>query len=106
MPATEPSLEPSRDAVKEPKLVHKDQPYRRPFARLFGPNSLGRGPSLEGWELGVITVGLVLAAALLAVPRAARPGIFPVPLVDVAEVRVARERSAALANRAESEGLP
>jgi hypothetical protein len=106
MPATGPSLEPSRDAVKQPKLGHKDQAGRRPFARFFGSDMPLRRFSLDGWELGVMTVGLVLAAALLAVPRAARPGIFPVPLVDVAESRATRERLASLADRAESEGLP
>lgn len=60
----------------------------------------------EGWELGAITVGLVLAAALLAVPRAAPPGIFPVPLVNVAERRAARARLDELAARAERAGLP
>ncbi len=96
MSATEPSLEPPGDAVKEPKLEHKTQPpgTRAPFARL-----------LEGWELGAITVGLVLAAALLAVPRAAAPGVFPVPLVDAADARATRERFSALADRAQREGL-
>ena len=95
MAAPEPSLEPPSDAVKEAKLGQKGQPGRRPFARL-----------LEGWELGAVTVGLVLAAALLAVPRAAQPGLFPVPLVDVREMREARARLAELADRAEREGLP
>ena len=92
-PATEASLEPSGDAVKVTKLEQKSPP--RPFARL-----------LEGWELGGITVGVVLAAALLAVPRAASPGVFPVPLVDVAEARATRQHVAELADRAEREGLP
>jgi hypothetical protein len=95
MPAAEPSLEPPSDAVKEAKLGQKSQPSRRPFARL-----------VEGWELGAITVGLVLAAALVASPRAAEPGLFPVPLVDVTEARASHERLAALADRAEREGLP
>ncbi len=95
MGATEPSLEPPGDAVKQAKLDHKTQAGRRPFARL-----------LEGWELGAITVGLVLAAALLAVPRAAAPGVFPVPLVDEGEANATRERFARLADRAEREGLP
>lgn len=98
-PTREPSLEPSGDAVKEPKAqgvsVFTDEPGRRRFARLF-----------EGWELGAITVGLVLATALLAVPRAARPGLIPVPLLDPAEGREAHERSVALAERAGREGLP
>lgn len=95
MSATDPSLEPPSDAVKQAKQEDKGQPGHRPFARF-----------LEGWELGAITVGLVLSAALLAVPRAARPGLFPVPLVDVKEARAARERLAQLSDRAEREGLP
>jgi hypothetical protein len=98
MSAEGPSLEPPSDAVKEAKLGQKSQPGRRRLSRL--PRLL------EGWELGAITVGLVLSAALLAVPRAAEPGVFPVPLIDEAEARASRERLAALADRAEREGLP
>ena len=94
MPA-KPSLEPPRDAVKQAKLDQKMQPRHRPFAGLLG-----------GWELGVITVGLVFVTALVAVPRAAEPGLFPVPLVDIAEARAAHARLGALAERAEREGLP
>jgi hypothetical protein len=92
-PATEASLELPGDAVKASGLEQKTPP--RPFARL-----------LEGWELGGITVGVVLTAALLAVPRAAAPGVFPVPLVDEAEARATRQHFAELADRAEREGLP
>ncbi|HXK20177.1 MAG TPA: hypothetical protein VNG33_20335 [Polyangiaceae bacterium] len=88
-------MEPPGDAVKEAKPGHKSLAERGPFARL-----------MDGWELGAITVGLVLAAALLAVPRAAAPGVFPVPLVDEAEARATRQRDAALVDRAEREGLP
>lgn len=88
-------MEPSGDAVKERKPLHNFRERRSRFARLWG-----------GWELGAITVGLVLSAALLAVPRPATPGVFPVPLVDVADARAARERTAELATRAEREGLP
>lgn len=91
----ETSLELPDDAVKEPKTLHKISPSGPRFARL-----------LEGWELGAITVGMVLATALLAVPRAAAPGLFPVPLLDVADASAARERSARLVERAEREGLP
>jgi hypothetical protein len=94
-PAAEPSLEPSGDAVKEPKSVQKATRGVGRFARL-----------LEGWELGAISVGLVLVTALLAVPRAARPGVFPVPLVDGEELSAARQRSAELADSAEQGGLP
>jgi hypothetical protein len=64
------------------------------------------GRYFEGWELGGITLGLVAAAALLAVPRAAAPDLFPVPLVDVGEQAQSRARYAELADRAEREGLP
>jgi hypothetical protein len=88
-------LEPSGDAVKEPKAELGARPGPAGFARLF-----------DGWELGAIVVGLVLSAALLAVPRAARPGVIPVPLIDVAEARATRARYDALADRAEQQGLP
>jgi hypothetical protein len=83
------------DAVKEAKTLHKISPRGPHFARL-----------LEGWELGAITVGMALVAALLAVPRAATPGVFPVPLLDVGDTRAARARAAALVEHAEREGLP
>jgi hypothetical protein len=94
-PAAEPSLEPSGDAVKEPQAPLKSSAPTRAFVRHF-----------EGWELGAIAVGLVLAAAMLAVPRAAAPGVFPVPLIDAVELKTTRLRRAELADRAEREGLP
>jgi hypothetical protein len=97
-PAEEASLEPSGDAVKEPAGPIGAQLERPRFGRLFS--------LFEGWELGAITVGLVLCTALLAVPRAAPPGLFPVPLVDPAEAREARLETDALADAAERDGLP
>lgn len=82
-PATESSLEPPGDAVKK-----------------------RRSGLLAGWELGAIVVGFVLAAALLSTPRAAAPGLFPVPLVDVGEERERSARLAELAELAERSGLP
>lgn len=97
-PANQPSLEPSGDAVKEPASPIAAHPSHSGFGRLFN--------LLEGWELGAITVGLVLCTALLAVPRAAPPGLFPVPLVDPADARETREQSASLADAAARQGLP
>ena len=94
-PPKEQSLEPPGDAVKQAQGVRPVHAARPRFARL-----------LEGWELGAITVGLVLSAALLAVPRAATPGVFPVPLLDVTAAQEAREETRRLAERAEREGLP
>jgi hypothetical protein len=88
-------LEPSGDAVKEPKAAPVRLAEAHGFARLF-----------EGWQNGAIVVGLALSAALLAVPRAAPPGIFPVPLVDVVEQDAARARQSTLADHAERAGLP
>jgi hypothetical protein len=88
-------LEPPGDAVKEPEAPLKSGPPQRAFVRHF-----------EGWELGTMAVGLVLAAALLAVPRAAEPGVFPVPLVDAKELEATRLHQLELADRAERDGLP
>lgn len=95
MSARDPSLEPSGDAVKKPKVALGSRPAPTGFARLF-----------EGWELGAIVVGVVLSAAVLAVPRAARPDLLPVPLIDSAEARATRARYDALSDRAEQRGLP
>lgn len=94
-PATESSLEPSADAVKERTSTRAAPRSRAGFGRYF-----------EGWELGSIVLGLVAAAAWLAVPRSAAPDVFPVPLVDVGEERATRARYVELANQAEREGLP
>jgi hypothetical protein len=92
-PANQPSLEPSGDAVKEAKPVGK---------------TLGRtlGGKLQGWEAAGTTVMLVVVAALLSVPRAAQPRLFPVPLVDVREASATRQHTAELADTAERDGLP
>lgn len=82
---------------------------RKPLQKLSGegnPAPRGFGRLLEGWELGALTVCMVLAAALLAVPRAAAPGVFPVPLLDVADERAARARRLEQMTLAEREGLP
>lgn len=84
MPTQSPSLEPSGDAVKKTRL-----------GRIF-----------EGWQLGAMASGLVLAAALLAVPRAVRPELLPVPLIDVTEDCTARARDRELAERARARRLP
>ena len=95
MSARQPSLEPSGDAVKEPKAGSARSAKPARFGRLF-----------EGWELGGVIAALVLSAALLVVPRAAEPGVFPVPLLDVAEARATRQSYDQLADRAERQGLP
>lgn len=95
MPARMPSLEPPSDAVKQAESEQKSRPGRRGSRSLF-----------EGWELGAIVLSVVLSGALVAVPRAAPPVVFPVPLIDVADAQAARERREQLAARAEREGLP
>jgi hypothetical protein len=61
---------------------------------------------LEGWQLAVVSVGIALVGALVAVPRAAAPDVLPRPVVDHPEVerelRVEGER----ALQAEEEILP
>jgi hypothetical protein len=71
------------------------QAQRRGFRRHF-----------QGYELGLVTVGMVLTFSLLALPRASRPQTLPLPHVDRAEAerRAASER--ALASQVEATGLP
>src|SRR5450432_3887519 len=60
----------------------------------------------EGYELGLVTVGMVLTFALLALPRASVPTTLPLPRVDRAEARRSATADGELAARTEAEGLP
>ena len=86
---------------REPEVVKKQPddaplpPGQRNFRRHF-----------QGYELGLMTVGMVLTFALLALPRASVPETLPLPQAD----RVLSERYEAgqreLAADAEKSGLP
>jgi hypothetical protein len=68
---------------------------RRTFRRHF-----------EGYELGLVTVAMVLTFALLALPRASVPTTLPLPRVDRAEAQRSASEERELAARTEAEGLP
>ena len=51
---------------------------------------------LEGWQLGVVAVGIALGSAILALPRAVPPHRTPLPPVDRAEERRARTSSSVI----------
>lgn len=61
---------------------------------------------LQGYELGLVTLGMVLTCALLAVPRASVPDTLPLPRVDHAEALRSAAREQELAALAEAHGLP
>jgi len=42
---------------------------------------------LEGWQVGAVSVGIALLAALLAVPREVPPDVLPLPRIDRQEQR-------------------
>ena len=54
----------------------------------------------EGYELGLVTVGMVLSFALLALPRPSVPMTLPLPRVNHAEARRSAIEARALAARA------
>ncbi len=86
---------------REPKLVKKptagahDGRPRRDFRRHF-----------RGYELGLLTVVMVLTFALLALPRASVPETLPLPRIDRGESRQRDARENQLAASAEREPLP
>jgi len=61
---------------------------------------------LQGYELGLLTVGMVLTFSLLALPRASRPMTLPLPRIDRAEARRRNTSERELSSRAEATGLP
>ncbi|MEO7038332.1 MAG: hypothetical protein ABI548_30460 [Polyangiaceae bacterium] len=86
---------------REPEVVKKqrsDEPQRsaqRNFRR-----------HLQGYELGLVTLGVVLTFGLLALPRASVPETLPLPLVDHALSKRYDASQGELAEAAERGGLP
>jgi len=66
----------------------------------------GLRPHFEGYELGLVTVAMVLSFALLALPRPSVPMTLPLPRVNHAEAHRSAIQERALAARAEAERLP
>ena len=61
---------------------------------------------LQGYELGLLTLGIALTFALLALPRGSVPLTLPLPVIDRREVRQSAELELALVHWAEHSGLP
>lgn len=69
------------------------------------PAPAARPTRWEGWQLGLLAVGMALLAAWLALPRPVPPAELPLPLVDQREVTHLREREAGHVAEAEQKGL-
>lgn len=61
---------------------------------------------LEGWQLGVVSVGLALLALALVLPRPVAEAILPLPKVDAAFEAHAEQQKAAARARARRRSLP
>ena len=86
---------------REPELVKKS-PEAAEKQAVRG----GLRRHLQGYELGLLTLGVVLTFSLLALPRASRPMSLPLPRIDRAEARQRAANDRALVRRAEETGLP
>jgi hypothetical protein len=61
---------------------------------------------LRGYELGLLTVAMVLTFALLTLPRASEPTTLPLPRIDRLEARQREAHERELVIGAERDGLP
>jgi hypothetical protein len=61
---------------------------------------------LQGYELGLVTLGMVLTCALLTLPRASEPGTLPLPRIDRAEALRSEAQQLNWVQSAEHSGLP
>lgn len=59
----------------------------------------------EGWQLGLLAVGMALLAAWLALPRPVPPSELPLPLVDQRQLRHLRDAEAVRVAEAQQAGL-
>jgi len=83
------------EVVKNPPEAAEKHALARGFRRHF-----------QGYELGLLTVGMVLTFSLFALPRASLPMTLPLPRVDRSEAQRSATRDRELAARAEQSGLP
>lgn len=79
---------------------------KAPRGEAAEPRRRGWKRHLEGWQLGVVSVGIALIGALVAVPRAAAPDVLPRPAVDYPEVARELRAEAERAREAEQKILP
>ncbi len=61
---------------------------------------------LQGYELGLVTLGMVLTFALLTLPRASEPSTLPLPRIDREQARLSDAHERELVTSAERAGLP
>lgn len=86
---------------REPDVVKKAQEASEKPAPLRGFRR-----HLQGYELGLLTVSIVLTCALLALPRASLPMTLPLPRIDRAEAERRASSERERARRTEATGLP
>src|SRR4051794_16608908 len=86
---------------REPEVVKKqpEGPQPTPAQRNFRRH-------LRGYELGLMTLGMVLTFALLALPRASPPETLPLPEANRALSKRYEAEQHELAMSAERSGLP
>jgi hypothetical protein len=66
----------------------------------------GLSRHFEGYELALVTVGIVASVAFLVVPRATTPDVLPAPRVDLVEARRTADLDRERARLAEANPLP
>ncbi len=94
------------DALSTPLRRDDEVVKKLPDEPRRGAPGRGFRRHFEGYELGLVTVGMVLTFALLALPRASVPTTLPLPRIDRAEARESAIEERELAARTEAEGLP
>jgi hypothetical protein len=60
----------------------------------------------EGWQLGLLSVGIAVLGVFLALPREVPPDVLPLPRVDRSTVRLERAEEHARAEEARARPLP
>jgi hypothetical protein len=86
---------------REPELVKKPPEAAEKHAVVGGFRR-----HLQGYELGLLTIGMVLTFSLFVLPRASRPMTLPLPRVDRAEAQRRNLSERELSNQTETTGLP
>jgi hypothetical protein len=96
----------SRRVTRGQSWRHAGQAVKAGAAHFFRTPSGRLARHFEGWQLGLLSVGIVVLGFLLVLPHEVEPDVLPLPRIDRHTMRIERAEEHARAEEARARPLP
>jgi hypothetical protein len=96
----------SRRVTKGQSWRHAGQPVKAGAADFFCTPSGRLARHFDGWQLGLLSVGIAVLGVFLVLPHEVEPDVLPVPRIDRYVMRIERAEEHARAEEARARPLP